>query len=98
MLLLELTQNITSTPDTAELHNLLENIKSIPYVTSLQWSEMVEMIGDNGPLVITAFFNRSKPPYRIVYDEYYREAHRNHDNIRLCSRIYFQYYVGKPDH
>jgi DNA-binding Lrp family transcriptional regulator len=35
--------------DTAELHNLLENIKSIPYVTSLQWSEIVEIIGDNSP-------------------------------------------------
>jgi DNA-binding Lrp family transcriptional regulator len=46
--------------DTAELHNLLENIKSIPYVTSLQWSEIVEMIGDNSPLVITAFFNKSR--------------------------------------
>ena len=46
--------------DTAELHNLLENIKSIPCVTSLQWSEMVEMIGDNSHLVITAFFNRSR--------------------------------------
>jgi DNA-binding Lrp family transcriptional regulator len=46
--------------DTAELHDLLENIKSIPYVTSLQWSEMVEMIGDNSPLVITAFFNKSR--------------------------------------
>jgi len=32
----------------------------MPYVTSLQWSEMVEMIGDNSPSVITAFFNRSK--------------------------------------
>ena len=42
--------------DTAELHNLLENIKSIPYVTSLQWSEMVEMIGDNSPSVITTYF------------------------------------------
>jgi DNA-binding Lrp family transcriptional regulator len=46
--------------DTAELHDLLESIKSIPYVTSLQWSEMVEMIGDNSPLVITAFFNSSR--------------------------------------
>jgi DNA-binding Lrp family transcriptional regulator len=46
--------------DAAELHNLLENIKSIPYVTSLQWSEMVEMIGDNSHSVITAFFNNSK--------------------------------------
>jgi len=43
--------------DTAELHNLLESIKSIPYVTSLQWSEIVEIIGDNSSLVITAFFN-----------------------------------------
>jgi DNA-binding Lrp family transcriptional regulator len=50
--------------DTAELHNLLENIKSIPYVTSLQWSEMVEMIGDNSPLVITAFFNNSRQKAR----------------------------------
>ena len=46
--------------DTVELHNLLENIKAMPYVTILQWSEMVEMIGDNSPSVITAFFNRSK--------------------------------------
>jgi DNA-binding Lrp family transcriptional regulator len=46
--------------DTAELNNLLESIKSIPYVTRLQWSEIVEIIGDNSPLVITAFFNRSK--------------------------------------
>ena len=45
--------------DTAELHNLLESIKSIPYVTSLQWSEIVEIIGDNSSLVITAFFNTS---------------------------------------
>ena len=46
--------------NTAELHNLLEGIKSIPYVISLQWSEMVEIIGDNSPSVITAFFNNSK--------------------------------------
>jgi DNA-binding Lrp family transcriptional regulator len=46
--------------DTSELHNLLESIKSIPYVTSLQWSEMVEIIDDNTPLVITAFFNNSR--------------------------------------
>ena len=46
--------------DTAELHNLLENIKAMPYVNSLQWSEIIEIIGDNSPSVITAFFNRSK--------------------------------------
>ena len=42
--------------DTAELHNLLESIKSTPYVTSLQWSEIVEIIGDNSPSVITTYF------------------------------------------
>jgi DNA-binding Lrp family transcriptional regulator len=46
--------------DTAELHDLIESIKSIPYVNSLQWSETVEIIGDNSPSVITAFFNNSK--------------------------------------
>src|SRR5215470_3770092 len=46
--------------DTSELHNILESIKSIPYVNSLQWSEIVEIIGDNSPLVITAFFNNSR--------------------------------------
>ena len=46
--------------NTAELHNILESIKSIPYVNSLQWSEIVEIIGDNSPLVITAFFNTSR--------------------------------------
>ena len=51
--------------NTAELHNMLESIKSIPYVTSLQWSEMVEMIGDNSQLVITAFFNKSKQRWYI---------------------------------
>ncbi|MGC2575085.1 MAG: Lrp/AsnC family transcriptional regulator [Candidatus Nitrosopolaris sp.] len=30
--------------DTAELHDLIESIKSIPYVNSLQWSEIVETI------------------------------------------------------
>ncbi|MGC2571608.1 MAG: Lrp/AsnC family transcriptional regulator [Candidatus Nitrosopolaris sp.] len=44
--------------DTVELHDLLENIKSIPYVISLQWSEIVEIIGDNSPSVITAFFDK----------------------------------------
>jgi DNA-binding Lrp family transcriptional regulator len=46
--------------NTAELHNILESIRSIPYVTSLQWSELVEMIGDNSHSVITAFFNNSR--------------------------------------
>jgi DNA-binding Lrp family transcriptional regulator len=46
--------------NTAELHNILEGIKSIPYVTSLQWSEIVEIIGDNSHLVITSFFNNSR--------------------------------------
>ena len=45
---------------TAELHNILESMKSMPYVTSLQWSEIVEMIGDNSHSVIPAFFYNSR--------------------------------------
>lgn len=44
--------------DTAELHNLLENIKSMPFITSLQWSEIVETIGDNRLAVMGALFSR----------------------------------------
>ena len=46
--------------DTGELHNLLESIKSMPYVINSQWSEVVEIIGDNNSSVISAFFNQSK--------------------------------------
>jgi DNA-binding Lrp family transcriptional regulator len=46
--------------DTAELHSLLESIKSIPYVTALQWSEIVEIIGDNSSSVISAFFDQQE--------------------------------------
>ncbi len=49
--------------DTAELHNLLENIKLMQFVTNLQWSEVVEIIGDNSPAVMSAFFVRSKPKF-----------------------------------
>ena len=51
--------------DTAELHSLLENIKSMSFVTSLQWSEIVEVIGDNSHAVMSAFFVRSKPKFPI---------------------------------
>lgn len=51
--------------DTAELHVLLENIKSMPFVTHLQWSEIVEVIGDNSHAVMSAFFVRSKPKFPV---------------------------------
>jgi DNA-binding Lrp family transcriptional regulator len=43
--------------DTEELHDLIESIKTMDYVDGVQWSEMVEVIGDNNPEVISAFFN-----------------------------------------
>ena len=45
--------------DTEELHNLIESIKAMEYVTGVQWSEMVEMIGeDNNSGVISSFFSK----------------------------------------
>jgi hypothetical protein len=44
--------------DTAELHNLLESIRSMLYVTNLQWSEIVETLGDNSSSAVVAFFNQ----------------------------------------
>lgn len=44
--------------DTAELHDLLESIRSMLYVTNLQWSEIVETLGDNSSSAVVAFFNQ----------------------------------------
>jgi uncharacterized membrane protein YhiD involved in acid resistance len=43
--------------DSNELYRLIESIKNMEYVTSTQWSETVEMIGDNNSEVISAFFD-----------------------------------------
>jgi DNA-binding Lrp family transcriptional regulator len=43
--------------NTEELFHLIENIKTMDYVTGVSWSEMVEVIGDNNSEVISAFFN-----------------------------------------
>ena len=37
-------------------NELLENIKTMEYVKTVSWSEMVEVIGDNNSEVICAFF------------------------------------------
>ena len=44
--------------DTGELHELVENIKTMDYVSGVQWSELVEDIGDNNFHVMSAFFGR----------------------------------------
>ena len=46
--------------DTEELHKLIESVKSMEFVTDVQWSEVVEIIGDNDSDVIANFFNKSK--------------------------------------
>ena len=43
--------------DTEELFEIIESIKTMDYVDGVQWSEMVEAIGDNNSEVISAFFN-----------------------------------------
>ena len=42
---------------TEELHELIESIKTMDYVNKVQWSEIVEVIGENNSEVISAFFN-----------------------------------------
>ena len=44
--------------DTGELHELVESIKTMDYVSAVQWSELVEDIGDNNFEVMSAFFGR----------------------------------------
>jgi DNA-binding Lrp family transcriptional regulator len=44
--------------DTEELFEIIESIKTMDYVDGVQWSEMVEAIGDNNSEVISAFFSR----------------------------------------
>jgi hypothetical protein len=41
-----------------ELYQLIENIKTMDYVDGIQWSEMVEAIGENNSEVISAFFTK----------------------------------------
>jgi DNA-binding Lrp family transcriptional regulator len=43
--------------DTSELHNLIESIRMMDYVTGVDWSEMVEVLGDNNSEVTSAFLN-----------------------------------------
>src|SRR5919199_6866228 len=42
-----------------ELYNLIERIKTMDYVTKVQWSEIVESTGNNNSEVISAFFTNS---------------------------------------
>jgi hypothetical protein len=44
--------------NTEELFHLIETIKTTDYVTGVQWSETVEIVGDNNSEVIAAFFNK----------------------------------------
>jgi DNA-binding Lrp family transcriptional regulator len=40
--------------NSSELHNILEQVKEIPYVSSVTWSELVEVIGNNDAPIIAA--------------------------------------------
>jgi DNA-binding Lrp family transcriptional regulator len=42
---------------TQELHELIESVRTMDYVTGVQWSEMVELVGDNNSGVISGFFS-----------------------------------------
>jgi DNA-binding Lrp family transcriptional regulator len=40
--------------NSSELHNILEQVKEIPYVSSVTWSELVEVVGNNDAPLIAA--------------------------------------------
>ena len=44
--------------NTEELHELIESVRTMDYVTGIDWSEMVEVIGDNNSEVMSAFFSK----------------------------------------
>jgi hypothetical protein len=44
-----------------------KSIKTMDYVSGVQWSEMVEVIGDNNSEVISAFFNNHKQSVYTAY-------------------------------
>ena len=38
--------------NSSELHNIIEQVKKLPYVSSATWSELVEVVGNNnGPII-----------------------------------------------
>ena len=41
---------------TEELHELIESVRTMDYVTGVDWSEMVGVVGDNNSEVVQAFF------------------------------------------
>jgi hypothetical protein len=40
--------------NSSEIHNILEQVKEIPYVSSATWSELVEVVGNNDAPLIAA--------------------------------------------
>lgn len=44
--------------NTDELHDLIESVRTMDYVTGVDWSEMVQVIGDNNSQVISAFLSK----------------------------------------
>lgn len=43
--------------DSEALHRLVENIRALPFVTFVEWSEEVKVVGDNYPNVIDLVFS-----------------------------------------
>jgi DNA-binding Lrp family transcriptional regulator len=45
--------------DSQDLYNLVENIKSIPEVTEVEWSEVVKVLDSNNTSIIDAVFGKA---------------------------------------
>lgn len=46
--------------DSEELHNLMEDIRSMPAVISVEWAEVVRVVGSNNIGVIDAIFGMNR--------------------------------------
>jgi len=50
--------------DSEELHNLMEDIRSMPSVMSVEWAEVVKVVGSNNIGVIDAIFGNDRDAER----------------------------------
>ena len=42
--------------DSIELHNLTERVKAMPYVTFVEWAEVVKVVGSNYDSILERVF------------------------------------------
>ena len=46
--------------DSIELHSLIQRVKSMPYVTYVEWAELVKVVGNNFDVVVDKLFDKKE--------------------------------------